>query len=496
MSDTEYRSLFDMIVPEHENDIERYKDTEDVYRELVLSKWYRIEEDGNVYEDGASDTNIHNYVVQKDIDVNFKLTSFPFQPIVNHQVGFLSTNKNAFLIDKQYQIYAWGDQKLTDELDGKTIPFKTIAITEKNIGIVDNNNNFKIMGIRDNTKVADFNERGPFKKVTSFKNHFLLLREDGKVDIYEDNSDDTMLTGFLKSTIEFSDDNDATYIDIFSDNYNIFLVSENNISIFHFQDIRNDIDRRYNLINIQNKLISSLYFELYQNTYSHNNTSYANIKQIVSNSLGFCILYNNGTVQIKYYNELQNELDDNNVEHYVKPDPSFINSIDYIISNNRIFSCYSQKNRFVVTFGKLSNSSNTVSVQIKQKMRQVVATNTHHIAIDLSRNIVNWGNSTPINIDTNLEVEYLFASRNVIGIVTLRETKKKIDAYNPSLGIFCNKNPLQNTVRRTQCLRNVADGFGRNNSFETVTNQHRNIYMNANMSRREILKWANTFRYR
>lgn len=496
MSGKEYRSSFDIIVPEHENDMERYQDTEDVYRELVVSKWYRIEEDGNVYEDGATDTNTHNYVIQKDIDMSFNIKLFPFQPIVSYQVGFLSTNKNAFLIDKQYQIYAWGDISLTEELDGKTVPFKTIAITENNIGMIDNNNKFKIMGTKDNTKITNFNKDVRFLKVTSFKNHFLLLREDGKVDIYNNVEDNSMLTSFLENTIEFSDDNETTYIDIFSDNYNIFLVSDNNISIFHFQDIHNDIDRRYNLINIQNKLISSLYFELYKNTYSRNNTSYTNIKQITSNSLGFCILYNNGTVQIKYYNELRSELDGNNLDNYVKPDPYFLNSIDYIVSNNRIFSCYSQKNQFVVTFGKLSDSSNRVSVQIKQKMRQVVATNTHHIAIDLSRNIVNWGNSSPINIDTNLEIEYLFASRNVIGIVTLRETKKKTDAYNPSLGIFCNKNPLQNTIRRTQCLRNVADGFGRNNSFETVTNQHRNIYMNANMSRREILKWANTFRYR
>lgn len=493
MSGKEYRSSFDIIVPEHENDMERYKDTEDVYRELVVSKWYRIEEDGNVYEDSAINDN---YVLQKDIDICLNITSFPFQPIVSHQVGFLSTNKNGFLIDKQYQIYAWGDQKLTDELDGKTVPFKTVAITQNNIGIIDNNNKFKIMSIKDNTKVDNFNKSSLFRKVTSFKNHFLLLREDGKVDIYEDNNDDTMLTTLLKTTSEFSMDNDNHYIDIFSDNYNIFLVSDNNASIFHFQEIRNDIDKRYNLINIQNKLISSLYFELYPNTYSRNNTSYTNIKQIVSNSLGFCILYNNGTVQIKYYNELRSELDGNIIGNFVKPDPYFLNSIDYIVSNNRIFSCYSQKNRSIVTFGKLSDTSNTVSVEIKHKMRQVVATNTHHIALDLSRNIVKWGNSVPINIDANLEIEYLFASRNVFGIVTLRETKKKTDAYNPSQGIFCNRNPLQNTVRRTQCLKNVADGFGRNNSFETVTNQHRNIYTNANMSRRQILKWANTFRYR
>lgn len=493
MSGKEYRSSFDIIVPEHENDIERYKDTEDVYRELVVSKWYRIEEDGNVYEDSAINDN---YVLQKDIDICLNLTSFPFQPIVSHQVGFLSTNKNGFLIDKQYQIYAWGDKKLTDELDGKTIPFKTVAITQNNIGIIDNNNKLKIMGTRDNTKVADFNKSNLFRKVTSFKNHFLLLREDGKVDIYEDNSDDTMLTTLLKTISEFLDDNDETYIDIFSDNYNIFLVSDNNISIFHLPEIRQDVNTRYNMINIQNKLISSLYFELYQNTYSHNNTSYTNIKQIISNSLGFCILYNNGTVQIKYYNEIRSRNGIINNDNYVKPDPYLLNSIDYIVANNKIFSCYNHKNRNVVTFGKLSDSSNTVSVQIKQNIRQVVATNTHHIAIDISRNITYWGNSVPINIDSNLEIEYLFASRNVFGMVTMRETKKKTDAYNPSLGIFCNRNPLQNTIRRTQCLKNVADGFGRNNSFETVTNQHRNIYINANMSRRQILKWANTFRYR
>jgi len=255
-------------------------------------------------------------------------------------------------------------------------------------------------------------------------------------------------------------------------------------------------------------MISTLYYNLYKyENKTHSFSSYANIKQIVSNSLGYVILFNNGTVNIKYYGDGTETEPGTGSTSYNKPSSFWLRNVSYLVANDRIFSAFSIREKAIVTWGKFHNNGDIFSVQQVFNMRQVIATTHRHYAIDMDGTLYEWGqhSSEIVGSDESFmqtvtqpkSIEFLFSTRNILGISTKQVRERTIDAYNPDLGLFCNRVPLKHTVKRCVLRRHISDGFGRDYTYEVQQNPRKSFFPNTHtMTKKELYRYASRYRYR
>lgn len=478
----------------------QYKDNDTQLVDLVISEW--------IIED-----EYHLNSRLKNVDPNsVEKLEYPYYPVIDHQIYIGSTEHLAFMVDQNYTFYSWGDPDMKRLTDTKKIVFTDIATTYDCIGILNAERKLEIIGYTQiPTNLMDI----PFKKIFSIENIFVLLREDNTFDVVPGGEQDirsVKLESLFKDETDFSQNVISTMnlIDVHIDHYNVFLISTNILRVYRIVE-GSDGEFEFSkssTVSIYNKMISTLYYNLYQyeNTTS-SFTSYANIKQIVSNSLGYVILFNNGTVNIKYYGDGTGSGTGTVSTSYKKPSSFWLRNISYLVANDRIFSAFSIQERAIVTWGKFQKSGDIFSVKQAFNMRQVITTTHRHYAIDMDGILYEWGQNASGNVNSDERfmqtvtqpkpVEFLFSNKNILGISTKQVRERKINAYNPDLGIFCNREPLKHTVKRCVLRKHISDGFGRDYVYEVHQNPRKSFFPNTHtMTKKELYRYASRYRYR
>jgi hypothetical protein len=477
-----------------------YKDNDAQLVDVVISEW-KIEEE---YHQNSRLKNVNPTSVQK--------LDYPYYPVVDHRIYVGSTEQLAFMVDQNYTFYSWGDPEMKRLTDTKKFTFTDIATTYDCIGMLNAERKLEIIG---HTPIPTNLLDTQFKKIFSIENVFVLWREDSTFEVVPGGEQDARsgkLEMLFNNESDFSQNriSKMELIDVQIDQCNIFLISTNILRVYRIIE-RGNGDLKFNkssTVSIYNKMISTLYYNLYKyENKTHSFSSYANIKQIVSNSLGYVILFNNGTVNIKYYGDGTGTESGTGSTSYKKPSSFWLRNVSYLVANDRIFSAFSIREKAIVTWGKFQKTGNVFYVKQVFNMRQVVATIHRHYAIDMNGTLYEWGqhSSEIVGSDESFmqtvtqpkSIEFLFSTRNILGISTKQVRERTIDAYNPDLGLFCNRVPLKHTVKRCVLRRHISDGFGRDYTYEVQQNPRKSFFPNTHtMTKKELYRYASRYRYR